>query len=384
MALHFTREEFAARQAAACAAIVDQGLDGLLIFKQESMFYLTGYDTAGYSMFQAMWLGADGRLALLTRSADRLQAKLTSVVEDTRIWVDREGADPGQDLRAMLDDHGVRGSRIGVEYHAYGLTAQRGRMVDSALYGFCRTEDASDLVRLIRLVKSPAELDFTRKAGALCDEAWAVALRQTVPGAFLGDVYGRMMAAILAGDGDPPAGRFPMGAGEHALLVRYHTGKEVVGPDDQVQHEFAAAYRHYHACAMGVVTTGVAKAEHRSMLSACSDALAACQEALRPGKTVGDVFAAHRDTLTRAGHGHAALNACGYTLGVAYPPTWMDWPMIWEGNPQVLSPGMVFFVHIILLDDRTGCSMALGETAIVNEGACERITHVAESLSGSA
>ncbi|MEM1383931.1 MAG: hypothetical protein AAGG06_09850, partial [Pseudomonadota bacterium] len=68
----------------------------------------------------------------------------------------------------------------------------------------------------------------------------------------------------------------------------------------------------------------------------------------------------------------------------AYPPTWMDWPMIWEGNPQVLSPGMVFFVHIILLDDRTGCSMALGETAIVNEGACERITHVAESLSGSA
>src|SRR3954454_10124330 len=122
MALHFTRDEFAARQQRASQEIARAGLYGLVIFRQESMYYLTGYDTSGYSMFQGMYLGADGALALLTRSADLRQAKLTSVIEDIRIWTDREGADPAGELRDMVGDYGGRGKRIGAEYHAYGLT----------------------------------------------------------------------------------------------------------------------------------------------------------------------------------------------------------------------------------------------------------------------
>ncbi|MBO0736525.1 MAG: aminopeptidase P family N-terminal domain-containing protein, partial [Alphaproteobacteria bacterium] len=92
MALHFTCDEFAARRQRACADMAKAGLDGLLIFRQESMYYLTGYDTSGYTMFQGLYLAADGRLALLTRSADLRQARLTSIIEDIRIWTDREGA----------------------------------------------------------------------------------------------------------------------------------------------------------------------------------------------------------------------------------------------------------------------------------------------------
>src|SRR5437868_11015961 len=137
MALHFSTQELAARRRRACRAMAARGLDGLLIFRQESMYYLTGYDTSGYSMFQGMYLAADGRLALLTRSADQRQARLTSVIEDVRIWADREGADPAGELRDMVEDYGGRGKRIGVEYHAYGLTAQRGQMVDAAFTGLC-------------------------------------------------------------------------------------------------------------------------------------------------------------------------------------------------------------------------------------------------------
>ncbi len=380
MALHFERNEYDRRQQAAIARLIDANLFGLLLFKQESMYYLTGYDTSGYTMFQAMFLGTDGRIALLTRSADRLQSRLTSMLQDIRIWVDRDGATPGDDLRDMLTEHGVRGQRIGAEYHAYGLTAQRGKMVDTALAGFCDVLDASDLVREVRLVKSPAELEYVRKAGTLCDEAWQIANATTRAGAFLGDVYAQMQSAILRGDGDPSASRWPMGAGENAMLVRYHSGKETVSHHDQVQHEFAASYRHYHACAMGVVLTGEASAAQRAMFDACRDALDACKQALRAGQTVGDVFAAHRATLTGAGFGHAALNACGYSVGIAYPPTWMDWPMIWADHPQVLEAGMVFFMHMILLDDRSGLTMSLGETAIVTEGECESVTHAPRAM----
>jgi Xaa-Pro dipeptidase len=380
MALHFTREEFAARRKRACEAMARAGLDGLLIFRQESMYWLTGYDTSGYSMFQGMYLGADGALVLLTRSADLRQARLTSVIEDIRIWTDREGADPAGELRDMVADYGGRGKRIGVEYHAYGLTAQRGKMVDAAFAGCCELVDASDLVRLLRLVKSPAELAYLRSAGRLVDEACAVSQRLTVPGAAVGAVYGEMISTIMRGDGDPSASRWPMGAGEEAMLVRYHTGHGTVAPRDQVQFEIAGAYRHYHAALMYVILTGAADPRHRHMFEACAEALEACEAALRPGNTVGRVFAAHAEVLTKAGYDGHFLNACGYTMGATYPPTWMDWPMVYAGEPQVLAPNMVFFLHMILLNSDTGLSMSLGETVVVTEAGCEPISHAPRHL----
>jgi Xaa-Pro dipeptidase len=380
MALHFSKAEYEGRQKRVRARIVEAGLHGLLIFRQESMYYLTGYDTSGYSMFQGLYFGADGRLALLTRSADQRQSRLTSVIEDIRIWADRENANPAEDLRDMLEEFGCRGRRIGVEYHAYGFTAQRGRLVDGAFAGFCTLLDASDIVRLERLVKSPAELDYFRAAGKLGDEALGAAARMTRPGAALGRVYGEMMNVVMSGDGDPSASRWPMGAGSEALMVRYHTGHGVVGANDQVQFEFAASYRHYHAALMTVMLTGRPDPRHRDMFKACAEALAACEEALRPGNSVGALFDAHARVLTKSGYGEHFLKACGYTMGATYPPTWMDWPMVYEGNSEILAPNMVFFLHMVLLDSATGLAMSLGETAIVTERACELVTHAPREL----
>ena len=76
MALHFEPSEYQQRVAAATAAMQKANLDGLLMFQQESMYYLTGYDTFGFCFFQCLYLGADGKLALLTRSADLRQAPI--------------------------------------------------------------------------------------------------------------------------------------------------------------------------------------------------------------------------------------------------------------------------------------------------------------------
>ena len=54
--------------------------------------------------------------------------------------------------------------------------------------------------------------------------------------------------------------------------------------------------------------------------------------------------------------------------------------MFWTGNPQLIAPGMVFFLHMILFDREAGASMSVGETAIVRNGACERVTNVPRRL----
>ncbi len=123
MALHFTAGELAERRAQACAAMAEEGLDGLLMFRQESMYYLSGYDTFGYVFFQCLVLTADGRMMLLTRAPDLRQARETSVVEDVRVWVDGPDVNPAEELRDILAELGLSGGRLGVEYEAYGLTA---------------------------------------------------------------------------------------------------------------------------------------------------------------------------------------------------------------------------------------------------------------------
>ena len=145
MAIHFTNEEFKKRQKNVISELNKKNLDGILIFRQESMYYLSGYDSFGYAMFQCLYLGVDGRMVLLTRAPDLAQAELTSILDDIRIWKDEAGMNPAQNLKLLLKEFHCENKKLGVEYDSVGLTAHNYRLLDSALKGFCSLDDASRL-----------------------------------------------------------------------------------------------------------------------------------------------------------------------------------------------------------------------------------------------
>ena len=313
-------------------------------------------------------------MTLLTRAPDLRQARHTSIIEDIRIWTDRHGASPADDLKALLDDRGCRGSRLGVEFEAYGLTGAKWRMVEAALEGFCGLEDASTLINTLRVVKSPAEIDYIRRAAELGDAALAEANRLAVAGAYEGDILAAMQGAVFAGGGDYPANEFIIGSGRDALLCRFFSGRRHLDARDQLMIEFAGVYRHYHAALMRTILIGEPSDRHRRMHAACAEALAACKDALKPGRPMGEVFAAHARVFDGAGYGAHRLNACGYSMGATFSPNWMDWPMFYAGNPVEIHPGMTFFLHMILMDSDHGLAMAVGESVLVGASGCERLS----------
>jgi Xaa-Pro dipeptidase len=373
MALHFTAEEFARREAALSASMAEAGVDAMLLFAQESMYWLTGYDTFGFCFFQCLVVTADGRKALLTRSADLRQAQHTSTVTDIRIWKDAGDANPARDLRDLLESLHLRGKRLGVEYDSYGLTAFNGRRLDAALDGFARLVDASALVPRFRAVKSAEEIVYVRRAAALADAAHDAALDEIRPGADEGAILARQHDAIFRGGGDYPGNEFIIGSGRDALLCRYKAGRRTLSDPDQITLEFAGTFRHYHAAIMHTVCVGAASARHRDYHAAGLDALAACAAELRPGRTAHDVFAAHARAFDGRGLGHHRLNACGYSLGAKFTPSWMDPPMFFEGNVTVLKPGMVMFVHMILMDSDSLTAMCLGRTFLIGADGAEAV-----------
>ena len=371
MPLHVVADELRQRRARAIAMMSAKGLDGMLLFRQESLYYLTGYDTFGYVFFQCLYLGSDGRMMLLTRAPDLRQARHTSVIDDVRVWVDRDGADPAVELRDILKGFRCQGRKLGAEFGAYGLTHAAGKKLEAAFDGFCTLVDASDLVSRLRVVKSPTEIAFVRKAAELADAALDAAHRTIAPGAFEGDVLAAMHGAIYAGGGDDPANEFVIGSGPGALLCRYFTGRRHLDPVDQITLEFSGVWRHYHAALMRTIPVGRAQPRHREMHSVSVDAMAACLDALKPGHPIGEVFDAYARVSDRAGLQAHRLNATGYSLGATFAPNWMDWPMFYAGNPVTAEPNMVFFLHMILMDSDSGLAMCPGQTVVVTATGAE-------------
>lgn len=369
MALHFALEEFADRVAKARAAVRSADLAALLIFAQESHYYLTGFDTSGFVFFQCAVLTADdGPVTLLTRRPDLEQARRTSTMQDVRLWYDAEGADPSLDLHAILEEKGLRGARVGIEMRTFGLTANNYELVRRQLDGICTLVDASDLVRGIRVVKSPAEIAYVRRAAELADASLDAMIAAAGPGVFEGRIAAAGAVPMLEGGGDPPPSGPVLGSGDRALLVRSATGYRSLDPVDQLTMEFAASYRHYCACLMRTIAIGRENRPQRRMFDATRDALQAMTEAAAPGRPLGEIDDAHRRVYDVAGYRDLRMSACGYSLGATYRPSWMDVPpMLYSGNPMPAAPGMTLFLHAILVDSPNNLAMSLGHTILVTE-----------------
>jgi Xaa-Pro dipeptidase len=367
MALHFERSEFDARRDRLLIEMAEKKLDAILLFAQESMYWLTGYDTFGFCFFQCLVVKADGSMVLLTRSADLRQARHTSILDNIVVWTDREGANPAVDLRNMLNDLDLLGKRIGVEYDTHGLTAFNGRRLDEQLQTFGQIADASGIVGRLRLFKSPAEVAKAEKAAALSDEALDAALPLIKQGGDEAAILAAMQGTILAGGGDYPANEFIIGSGPDALLCRYKAGRRKLAKNDQLTLEWAGVFHHYHAPMMRTVLVGKPSKRHQELFEAARDALLAVEKAMVPGNTFGDVFDAHAKTMEAHGLTKHRLNACGYSVGARFTPSWMDMPMFYQGNPQPIAPSMTLFAHMIIMDSETETAMTLGRTYLTTD-----------------
>ena len=373
MSIHFTKDEFAERKDKVVKELKREGLDALLIFRQESMYWLTGYDTFGFVFFQCLVLTKKGDLVLLTRAPDLRQAQNTSIIKDIRIWVDKDSSNPANDLKSILAELDLEKSNLGIEYESYGLTGRNAIRLNNSLKNFANLNDKSELISYLRVVKSPAEIVYVEKAANLADKAMEAAWKHTRAGVNESKILAEMQGAIFTGGGDYPANDFIIGSGKNALLCRYQSEKRFLNKNDQISLEWAGTYKHYHSALFRTILVGKENKKQKKMHEACVEALKACEEKLKPGKTAGEVFDVHADVFDKLGYKKSRMNACGYSLGSTFAPNWMDWPMLYTGNPYVIQSGNVFFIHMILMDSDNELAMNLGETYLVTETGNERL-----------
>ncbi|MEM0899483.1 MAG: Xaa-Pro peptidase family protein, partial [Pseudomonadota bacterium] len=248
------------------------------------------------------------------------------------------------------------------------LVASNGRKLDARFESYCDLIDGSGIVPKLRAVKSEEELLFVTKAGEISDEAFLAAKPLIKAGADEGEILSAMQGTVFALGGDYPGNEFIIGSGRDALLCRYKSGRSKLDANDQLTLEWSGAWRRYHAPMMRTVLTGKPQKRHLELYEAAAEALTAVESAMIADNTFGDVFEAHRAVMDKHGLMRHRLNACGYSVGATFTPSWMDMPMFFEDNPEPIVANMSLFAHMIIMDSDTDCAMTLGRTYITGDG----------------
>jgi Xaa-Pro dipeptidase len=380
--LPFPRAEHEARVSRLRAELRQSGFDAMLVFAQESHYWLTGYDTGGYVFFQCAVVTADERpIVLLTRRPDLLQARQTSTIEDIRIWWDAEDANPARDLMAILQELGLARGRIAVELNTHGLTGWNLWRLQGTLAGFCTLDDDGHLIRRLRLVKSPAEIACMREASRLLDRSLEAVIAMARPGILDSALKAEYLRVVLEGGGDMPPNAPLFNSGPRAVYGRGVSAPRMLEPVDQLLVEYPVAYRRYCAKTEWTILFGRASDRQRHMYATARDTLARMTEIARPGRTLGEIFDVHAAGLDAGGFGAHRYGATGYSVGCTFAPTSMDTPpMIYSGNPTRCEPGMTLFYHVMIGDSDTGYAMGVGHTLLVTGAAPEVLTALPAEL----
>ena len=372
----FPAAELADRLGKVRQAMARSDLDGLTVSLPENIYYLTGLDHWGFFACHILVVPRDGRLVLIARAMERI------TVENQVANVDFYGHGDGEELSdyvvRALENLGLTRSRLGMEKRSLFLTPRHAERIMAATEE-AHWQDASGLVDDIRLVKSPLEQDYTRKAAAAAYAGTQAAIEAVRAGVSDREVAAECQRAmILAGSEYPGFGPFirptrRLGE-EHTTWCgdRFEKGEAVF-------LEVGAAYRKYQAPMGRLVFVGEAPKLAAEAAELSMTGMRAITEAIVPGATAGEVYAAWERVARAAGLDDYHRHHCGYLVGIGFPPSWTGGSMVTSlapNSPLELRTGMVFHAHSWFTNTGRGddFSYFISNTVMLTDDGCEVLT----------
>jgi Xaa-Pro aminopeptidase len=377
--LAFPEAEYRRRTERIRGVMAERGLDALLITEVSNVCYVAGYDTFVPNNFACMVLPADGEPTLQVAEFEIPGALLNSWVKDVRPTRFNDPDAIVREFSTILQAHKLDGKRVGIEVRLGGLSIDAHEGMRKAL-PHATFVDASDLVYGVRLVKSPAELAYMRKAAVIAKKGIVDATAAVRAGATENDVASAAYAT-LAREGSEFFSCQPcVMAGHRNGWIHTSQRNTPIKPGDTVMFEVGAFVRRYVGAIMHTVVVGEPSPAVRRLVKASDATLTLITETVKPGRTAHEVAVIVKKGLDEVSAEAYSTGMFGYAVGLSFPPTWREGKfMIAEGVHQPMLPGMTFLSPITL---RLPGVLGIGftETMAVTETGCEVLTAHDRSL----
>ena len=359
----FDASVYANRLQAAAAAAADAGLAGLVITPGYDLRYLIGSRAETFERLTALVIPISGEPTVVVPRLELASLRESAAVElalPVRDWVD--GEDPYDLVLAALGGGPVATAVTDAmpALHLLPLTAKLGVLPVLA----------TDVLRTLRMIKDPAEVDALRKAGAAIDRVHARVPEFLVPGRTEADVAADIDKAIVA-EGHSAAAFIIVGSGPHGADPHHEVSDRELQAGDVVVVDIGGPYEPgYNSDSTRTYSLGEPSPEVAQQYSMLQRAQQVAVQAVRPGVTAEQVDAAARDVLAEAGLADYFVHRTGHGIGLSVH----EEPYIVAGNDLPLQPGMAFSVEPgIYFPGKWGARIE--DIVIVTEDGAEPVNH---------
>lgn len=379
-------EECAARRARALTAAEQQGLGGLLVWSRggasydryADVFYLANHYMAFSHIVDypphwasrghcALVMPLKGEPALLLPADNWRPDEVT--VADVRVDHNLPRL-----VSAVLEEKGMARGRIGL-VGADVLSVHTRAVLGAALPGLDLVE-ADDILRTLRRVKSPRELDAVRDSCALASRAVDAIMRAAVPGQTEAAAVAAGLHDVVVAGGALYNVAVGSGPFSHLFASDPLTGCDATRPmqrGDLFHLDFVTVLHGYYSdFGRSRVVGAEATPAQRALLETAMGAVDAIVAAVQPGVTARDVALAGDRYMEESGalqRGYVPLTKhSGHSLGLTWEAPW-----ILPDDLTVLQEGMVLAIEKgVMLE---GVGMACYEDdLIVTEAGAEILT----------
>ena len=371
MAALFPEDEYAGRLARLRAVMAERGIDTVIADECEMLHYFTGF-TISENLYRAVVIPKAGTPTMVVRKLDEQPFVDTA-------WFDRRRAFADVEDSIAVTAHVIEAEGagcVGLDMNSYCMTAKRFLHLQELLPG-TRFVDLSDVMRALRLNKSPREIGVLRKAAFVADESMRRAIAATRPGASSRTAQAAASAAFMELGADV-ARTGPITVGRGWNFMHGKPTSDPLQPGDILHVELVPKVSGYCARLMRPAVMGAPSAE----LAEAAAKLIEIQDrqiaAMVPGAEARDVDAILRDGAVKAGLRPDYVNNTGYTLGYYFEqaPRTSDFTRLF--TPQAdwrLEPGMVFHMYT-----SAAAGVAFSETVLVGEAGPEQLTKLERRL----
>lgn len=347
-------------------------IDAALISVPENIYYLTGFTTTGYYMYQTLIVPREGEPALVTYLEERINVIRRSWIERSFTYSVVE--DPIEVTCRAVREMGLDDKTLAIEESGVFFPVATYKRLAETL-SRATWVDCSGIVEQGRLRKSAAEIAYIRQAAVAAMEGMKAALHTVVPGKTENDIAAEVYRATLQAGSEYPGSPPYVATGERSGLPHGTWEGRVLRDGDIAFLEHSGCVRRYSAAMMRTAFLGKPPDIVLRTADIVLEGLARAIEAIRPGVTSGEVDAACRDTIRRAGFADYT-HETGYSIGICYPPGWNE-THIMNLNPDgrtVLEPNMVFHVVPSLIIPEMNGHVGFSDTVVVTETGCEVLT----------
>lgn len=376
----FTWTEFESRRDRLREELRARQLDWLIVIHPVSIHWLTGSDAKSYQEFQCLLFPAHpGPLSLLTRQGECAEFEADAWVDHVVGYGGGENEDPLGPFQRLASRLGLLQGRVGLEVPAYYLHP-RHYLGLRDLLGAALVTEPTHLVADLKLVKSPAEIDYIRRASARADRAQQAFEAAVGPGVSELELAGIVCQSLLSQGSFLAASPLNLVTGERSCFSHGAPTERTLRRGDFGNLEFGATCRRYTSTLGRNFCLGEPTRRMRELHELVVTASEACRAEIRAGVPATRPHAAARQVIAAAGLEHGRVHTTGYGLAPGFPPTWGEPLHMLADSQYTLEAGMVLSVEppVYLPEEKLGARVI--DNVLVTATGCEVLSRHPRTL----